>query len=176
MTSDYLSPGPGELAVNRGQQVEILDYPSDPASQAMVRLINRTTTPTSGETTPTTIEGLLPASCLKLPPGGLRPPSANNEDECKKIYSIHISFTPIYEHHIIKSLTLKRKEHVSTHATSRTLFFFIFDSSCFVELIICRRKYQITFRPLKIIFRLVYMKKNEEDIMPQFFFLIYFHE
>ncbi len=91
MTSDYLSPGPGELAVNRGQQVEILDYPSDTADQAMVRLINRTTTPTSGDTTPTTIEGLLPVDCLKLPPVGLRPPSAKNEYEGKKILGIFLS-------------------------------------------------------------------------------------
>ncbi len=90
VTSDYLSPSPGELAVNRGQQVEIIDYPSDSGGQAMVRLINRTTTPNSRETTPTTIEGLLPVSCLKLPPGGLRPTSAKNEDESKQIYLIFL--------------------------------------------------------------------------------------
>jgi len=76
--SDYLNPGPGELSVSRGQQVEIIDYPSAVANSALVRLVNRTTTPTSGEATPTTTEGLLPITCLKLPPGGLK--STCNKD------------------------------------------------------------------------------------------------
>ena len=71
--SDYLNPGPGELSVSRGQQVEILDYPSAVANSALVRLIHgNAATPTSGEATPTAAEGLVPISCLKQPPGGLR--------------------------------------------------------------------------------------------------------
>ncbi len=71
--TDYLNPGPGELSVSRGQQVEILDYPSAVANAALVRLMHGTsTTPTSGEATPTANEGLVPISCLKQPPGGLK--------------------------------------------------------------------------------------------------------
>ena len=81
MISDYLNPGPGELSVSRGQQVEILDYPSAVANSALVRLMHAaSTTPTSGEATPTANEGLVPISCLKQPPGGLKPTNGKELD------------------------------------------------------------------------------------------------
>lgn len=81
---DYNPNAVGELAVSRGQQVEVLDLPS--TSMAMIRLILPGTNalgcpgPSSGvsssdrssNATPVASEGLVPILCLKQPPGGFK--------------------------------------------------------------------------------------------------------
>ena len=54
------SSGPGELSVQRGQQVEVVAPAANSAALVMVRVAN------GGP------EGLVPISCLKQPAGGFK--------------------------------------------------------------------------------------------------------
>ena len=60
--SDYTASGQGELSVQRGQQVEVLEPASGSTSTAMVvvRLFGQKE------------EGMIPLTCLKQPTGGLK--------------------------------------------------------------------------------------------------------
>ena len=60
--SDYTASGQGELSVQRGQQVEVLEPASGSTSTAMVvvRLFGQKE------------EGMIPLTCLKQPAGGLK--------------------------------------------------------------------------------------------------------
>ena len=62
MLADSSASGPGEIAVSRGQQVEVIEPPAA-SSMVMVRVLNH-----SG----TKEEGLVPLSCLKQPVGGFK--------------------------------------------------------------------------------------------------------
>jgi hypothetical protein len=52
-------------------------------------------TPTSGEATPTSNEGLVPISCLKQPPGGLKATNIKELDLGKSIFAHFFSLLSI---------------------------------------------------------------------------------
>nr|XP_024216575.1 triple functional domain protein isoform X4 [Halyomorpha halys] len=61
--SDYVAAGTGQLSVNKGQQVEVVETAG--AEWAVVRLASSGADPAP--------EGLVPLTCLKQPPHGLKP-------------------------------------------------------------------------------------------------------
>ena len=70
MTQDFTSSVPGQLTVSRGQQVEILEHRSNgltavasPDNLVMVRVM-----PAAAATPANPVEGLVPASCIKMLP------------------------------------------------------------------------------------------------------------
>ena len=70
MTQDFTSSTPGELSVSRGQQVEILEQRSNgPTSDNMVLVrVSPPTTAAAAAVPANSAEGLVPVSCIRLPP------------------------------------------------------------------------------------------------------------
>lgn len=85
--SDSAAMGPGELAVQRGQQVEVIESPGlqqqqGPSGMVLVRLVNGSQ------------EGLVPLSCLKQPSGGFKFKTASaSKDEGRHLLSIYTMMT-----------------------------------------------------------------------------------
>lgn len=81
---DFTASNAKELSVTKGQQLEILDNPvsigstldgSPPAMMVLVRVSQSSLQNHSANP-----EGLVPLSCLKLPPGGPRSQSKSNTE------------------------------------------------------------------------------------------------
>ena len=101
--ADSNANGPGELSVQRGQQVEVVGLPPSgnaPASTASAASIAASSAPANPTSTPAAAgnnmvivrlssgsEGLVPLTCLKQPTGGFKFKnglgSLKDEGECK---------------------------------------------------------------------------------------------
>ncbi len=82
---EFTSENPGELSVSKGQQVEVmLDSGSSASTSSSLATLPENNTAASASSPPSSsgmvmvrlssgdLQGLVPVSCLKLPPGGLQ--------------------------------------------------------------------------------------------------------